>query len=105
MISGTITHPQILAELARADHGSVVLVCDVHYAAATCVGPNSRAVYLKPPAGTLTVPEVNSVLLQTISLEHVTQMQPVSDAFPSVVQGEIARLAAGIPRTRVSREE
>ncbi|WP_157897174.1 RbsD/FucU domain-containing protein [Mycobacteroides salmoniphilum] len=104
MITGAVAHPQILPELARANNGSVVLVCDVHYATATCVGPNSRAVYLKLRAGTPTVPEVTSALLQTISVEHVTQMQPVLDALPSVVQCEIVRLAAGIPRALVSSE-
>jgi L-fucose mutarotase len=105
MITGTITHPEILSQLARAGHGSIVLVCDGHYAAATRVGANARTVFLNLRAGAPTVPDVTSALLESICVEHVTQMQPAADAMPSEVQEEIAQLTSGVPRTLVSREQ
>jgi len=41
-----LTHPEILAALASAGHGSTVLLADGHYPAATAAGPHAITVAL-----------------------------------------------------------
>ncbi|MBK8462242.1 MAG: RbsD or FucU transport [Nigerium sp.] len=104
MIRGTITHPDVIAALARAGHKSTVLITDIHYAAATCVGPNARTVFLNLTAGKPTIPEVLQAVQATVVVEHATLMQPSADALPSPLQDHIAGLLRQ-PVEHVQREE
>ncbi|WP_409464980.1 RbsD/FucU domain-containing protein [Amycolatopsis sp. GA6-003] len=105
MIANTITHPEVLSALARAGHGSTVLVADGHWAA-NRAGPRARTVFLNLTAGTPTVPEVTAVVRGTVHIERITQMRPSPDSLPSEVQDQTAALfSPGVPRTLVSREE
>ncbi|MGZ4660430.1 MAG: RbsD/FucU family protein [Arthrobacter sp.] len=92
MITARLTHPEMIAALAAAGHGSTVLLTDGHYPAKTAVGPNTRTVHLNLTAGTPTVPEVLSVVLDTIPVEQATLISPSADALPSAVQEEILQL-------------
>jgi len=104
VLSGRLIHPEILGALASGGHGSTVLVTDAHYAAATAVGPNARRVYLNLEPGRPTVPEVLSVLLESVAVEKVTRIEPAADARPCVVQDEVdALLPAGVTHEFVDR--
>ncbi|GAP55105.1 D-ribose pyranase 2 [Arthrobacter sp. Hiyo6] len=92
MITARLTHPEMIAALAAAGHGSTVLLTDGHYPAKTAVGPNTQTVHLNLTAGTPSVPEVLSVVLDTIPVEHATLISPSADALPSAVQEEILQL-------------
>jgi len=92
MITGTLTHPQIISALASAGHGATILVADGHYSAATAVGPNASTVYLNLEAGTPTVPQVLEVILKTVQVEKLTRITPSADASPCLVHSEIDRL-------------
>lgn len=106
MISGTLIHPGIISALASAGHGSTVLITDGHYAAKTAVGPNADRVFLNLTAGFPTVPQVVSVLLDTVTVEKATFISPNPDALPSHVQEEIcALLSPSIPLESVARHE
>jgi len=92
VLNNRLIHPVILAALARAGHGSTVLIADGHYPAGTAVGVNATTVHLNLEAGVPTVPAVLSVLLETVPVEKVTRIQPSEDALPSQVQAEIDSL-------------
>lgn len=69
MLKTQLLHPQILAALARAGHGSKVLISDGNYPHWTTRGPNAEVVYLNLAPGKPTVTEVLHVLLSAIHVE------------------------------------
>ncbi len=69
MLKGRLLHPQINAALARAGHGSKVLISDGNYPHWTAKGPNAEVVYLNFAAGQLTVTDVLKVLTDAIPIE------------------------------------
>ncbi len=74
MIKSTLTHPQILAALARAGHDSRVLISDGNYPHWTKRGPNAEVVYLNLTPGLPTVTDVLKTLISTIPIEHAAVM-------------------------------
>ena len=74
MIHGQLTHPQIIAALARAGHGSRVLISDGNYPHSTARGPNAELVYLNLSPGRLGVCDVLKVLTSIIPIEHAAVM-------------------------------
>lgn len=106
MITARLTHPEMMAAFAAAGHGSTVLVTDGHYPAKTAVGPNTQTVHLNLTAGLPTVPEVLSVVLDTIPVERATLISPSADALPSEVQHEILQLLPEpVPVAYVGRQD
>jgi hypothetical protein len=79
MISSRLTHPQTLAALAAAGHGSTVLISDGHYAAATAVNPREIVVHLNLEANHPKVTDVLDVVRASIPIESWTAMQPAGD--------------------------
>lgn len=74
MLKGKLTHPLILAALARAGHGSKVLLSDGNYPHWTKKGPNAEVVYLNLAPGKPTVTEVLGVLVSAIPIERAEIM-------------------------------
>lgn len=69
MLKTRLLHPQILAALARAGHGSKVLISDGNYPHWTTRSPNAEVVYLNLAPGKPTVTDVLEVLLTAIPVE------------------------------------
>jgi L-fucose mutarotase len=69
MLKSRLLHPQITAALARAGHGSKVLISDGNYPHWTARGPNAEVVYLNLAPGMPTVTDVLKVLIETIPIE------------------------------------
>ncbi|HKF87104.1 MAG TPA: RbsD/FucU family protein [Propionibacteriaceae bacterium] len=78
MLLTELLHPEILAGLASAGHGSKVLLADGHYPASTVVGRQARTVYLNLTPGLLNVSTVLDVLLRTIPIEAAAVMVPLA---------------------------
>lgn len=76
MLRYRLTHPHILAALARAGHGSRVLLADGHYPVSTGAAADATRVYLNLAADRPTVPEVLEVVLDAVAVEHATVMRP-----------------------------
>jgi L-fucose mutarotase len=74
MLKTKLLHPQILAALARAGHGSKVLISDGNYPHWTTRSPNAEVVYLNLAPGKPTVTEVLDVLLSAIPVEAAEVM-------------------------------
>ena len=69
MLKSRLLHPQITAALARAGHGSKVLISDGNYPHWTKKGQNAEVVYLNLAPGQQTVTDVLKVLIDAIPIE------------------------------------
>jgi L-fucose mutarotase len=74
MIQGKLIHPQILAALARAGHGSRVLISDGNFPHWTARGPNAEVVYLNLSPGLPGVCDVLRALTTAIPVEAAAVM-------------------------------
>ena len=84
MILGSITHPDVLAALARAGHSSKVLVADAHFPAATLLGPNVPRVQLNFAPGLLTVADVLGPLVEAVPIEAVVGATYEDGSLPEI---------------------
>ncbi len=76
MLKFPITHPQILAALGRAGHGSKILIADGNYPFSTKLGPHAELVCLNLRPGMVTVTDVLQVLVHAVQIESAAVMQP-----------------------------
>lgn len=70
----TLLHPQVTAALARAGHGSRVLIADGNYPFSTANGKNAEVVYLNISPGLPTVQDLLVPILETIVVERAAVM-------------------------------
>jgi L-fucose mutarotase len=84
MLRYTLLHPEILAALGGAGHGSRVLIADGNYPFGTGAPPAARRVYLNLAPGILTVTDVLRVLADAIPIEAAHVMVPDSGPEPPI---------------------
>lgn len=77
MIKNQLLHPHILSALAKAGHGSKVLISDGNFPHWTRRGPNAEVVYLNLAPGIPRVTDVLSVILTAIPIEAAEVMEPL----------------------------
>jgi L-fucose mutarotase len=95
MLLTELLHPEILAALASAGHGSKVLLADGHYPASTAVGRHARTVYVNLTPGLLNVSTVLDVLLRTVPIQAAAVMvPPAGEQEPEAIREYRDRLAA-----------
>ncbi len=78
MLKTQLLHPEILAALGRAGHGSKVLIADGNFPFGTGANPAAQRVYLNLAPGLVTVTDVLKVLITAIPIEAAEVMQPPS---------------------------
>lgn len=78
MLKSTLLHPQIAAALARAGHGSKILISDGNYPHSTKRGPNAELVYLNLAPDLIQVTDVLRVLLTAVPVERAEVMEPMT---------------------------
>lgn len=76
MLKTQLTHPDILAALARAGHRSTVLIADGNYPFATRVGPNAARVSLNLSPGIVSATDVLRAILTATPIERAAAMAP-----------------------------
>jgi L-fucose mutarotase len=105
MIRGKLIHPEILAALAGAGHGSKVLITDGNFPHATAPSIEAPRVYLNLSPGVLTVSQVLDVLLEAIPIERAALMDPQdpADPTPPAHADLLGRLPAGIEIDHILR--
>ena len=103
MLRTRLIHPQILAALAAAGHGSQVLISDGNFPHATASPPGATRVYLNLSPGRVTVTEVLEALAATVPLEAAAVMRPDDAEAPAVLEEYAALLPAGTPVEGVER--
>lgn len=74
MLKGRLLHPQICAALARAGHGSKVLISDSNYPHWTKRGPNAEVVFLNLSPGKLLITDVLDALVTAVPIEKAEVM-------------------------------
>lgn len=104
MLRTPITHPEVLRALARAGHGSLVLVADAHFASATAVNPRAVVVHLGLAPGSPLVPSVVALVAATIEIEAVTSMTAPDEELGAVGR-EAASAVGAAPHGSVPRAE
>ncbi|GHD05652.1 RbsD/FucU domain-containing protein [Zhihengliuella salsuginis] len=110
MLRTTITHPEALAALARAGHGSLLLVADAHFASATALGPNAATIHAALAPGAPLVPEVARLLATTLAIEEVMTMEAPDAGLAragreSTAAVRDATAAQEVPHTALARDE
>ena len=76
VLTGRLLQPQILAALARAGHGSRILVADGNYPHWTTRGPNAEVTFLNLNPGVVSATNVVAALLAAVRVESVAVMAP-----------------------------
>ncbi|MHB1295532.1 MAG: RbsD/FucU family protein [Anaerolineae bacterium] len=84
MLKYKLSHPQILAALASAGHGSKVLIADGNYPFTTGSNPAAARVYLNLTRGSAPVDEVLAVLVESIPVEAAHIMMPQEGLEPPI---------------------
>jgi len=105
MLKTKLLHPEILAALGGAGHGSKVLIADGNFPFSTGANPAAKRVYLNLAPGLLTVTDVLRVLAEAIPIEAAEVMQPSSGDEPSIFTDFRSILPQGVELRRLGRFE
>jgi L-fucose mutarotase len=84
MLRYKLLHPEILAALGSAGHGSQILIADGNYPFATRSNPHARKVYLNLAPDLLTATDVLAVLADAIPIEAAHVMVPDAGDEPPI---------------------
>jgi L-fucose mutarotase len=95
MLRYQLLHPEILAALGGAGHGSQILIADGNYPFETRSNPSARRVFLNLAPGVLTATDVLSVLVDAIQVEVAHVMVPDIGEEPPIF-GEFRALLDGM---------
>jgi L-fucose mutarotase len=99
MMRGSLLHPELLAALAGAGHGSQVLIADANYPASTARGPRAAVVHLNLVPGVVDAVTVLRAVCGAVPVEESRVMAPntegpyVMDHDPEI--WEVLRAAGG----------
>ncbi len=96
MLKGSLLHPEILAALGGAGHGSRVLIADGNYPCSTTAGPNAQMVFLNLAPGLVTATDVLKVMVGAIPIEAAHVMQTADGSEPAIF-AEFQDLLSGKP--------
>jgi L-fucose mutarotase len=76
MLRYSLLHPELLAVLAGAGHGSRILIADANYAHRTNTGGHAPVIHLNLRPGLVTVTEVLETLVEAVPVEAAALMRP-----------------------------
>lgn len=79
MLKGRLIHPEILAALGRAGHGSRILIADGNYPFSTTLGPNATLVNLNLSPGLVSCTDVLAALLAAVPIEAAAVMETLKE--------------------------
>jgi L-fucose mutarotase len=105
MLKTQLLHPEILAALGGAGHGSKVLIADGNFPFGTGANPTAKRVYLNLAPGLLTVTDVLRVLVEAMPVEAAEVMQPASGDEPSIFTDFRSILPQGVELKHLGRFE
>ncbi|ADB35800.1 RbsD or FucU transport [Kribbella flavida DSM 17836] len=84
MLRYPLIHPPLLGALARAGHGSVVLIADGNYPYATAVAPGVETIWLNLRPGQVPVDDVLATLLDVVPVEAARVMATATGEEPDI---------------------
>jgi len=103
MLKTKLLHPEILAILGQAGHGSQVLIADGNYPFSTGSPPLAEKVFLNLMPGVVTVTDVLSALVAAIPIEAAAVMVPDDGAEQPIFAEFRKILPAGLELTKIHR--
>ncbi len=103
MLKTDLIHPQLLAALGRAGHGSKIMLSDGNFPHGTGANPAAERIYLNVAPGLLRVDQVLVPLLATVPVE-AAEVMASPDGEVEAVAGYRAMLP-GVPFTTHERLE
>lgn len=86
MLNYRLTHPDLIASLAAAGHGSRILLADANYPVSSHRNPEADIIFLNLSPGKLPVMEILPILLDAIPVEKAAIMKPDGDVPDEVSQ-------------------
>lgn len=104
MLRYHLVHPELLAALAGAGHGSTILIADGNYAHSTGTRPAAPVIHLNLRPGLLTVDDVLSTLVEAAPFERATLMAPEDGSPSPVLERYRQTLGVNVPFDVVDRE-
>jgi L-fucose mutarotase len=102
MLKYQLLHPEILAALGAAGHGSRVLIADGNYPFMTKSHPGARRVYLNLAPDLLRATDVLATLADAIPIEATHVMVPESGDEPAIF-AEFRALLPGLELSALGR--
>lgn len=101
MLKSKLIHPEILAALGRAGHGSKVLIADGNYPFSNKLGPNAKLVNLNLMPGVVSCVQALEAIVTAIPIGEVYVMQPANMKDVPPIWGEFQKILneAGINLT------
>jgi L-fucose mutarotase len=99
-----LIHPPLLGALARAGHGSVVLLADGNYPYATAVSPTAKTIWLNLRPGQIPVDDLLQTLLGVVPVEAVRVMATESGEEPDIYE-RFRELLPSIPLQPLARAD
>ena len=97
MLTSKLIHPEILAALGAAGHGSRVLIADGNYPFSTGSSPEARRVYLNLRPGLVSALDVLEVLVSAVPIESALVMVPSEGPEPPIHADMRKLLPPGVP--------
>jgi L-fucose mutarotase len=97
MLKYTLLHPEILATLGGAGHGSRILIADGNYPFSTRAHPAARRVYLNLAPGLVNAVDVLRVLVDAIPIESADIMLTAEGEEAPIIAEFRALLPKDIP--------
>ena len=104
MLRYPLIHPPLLGALARAGHGSVVLLADGNYPYATAVAPGVETIWLNLRPGQIPVDDVLETLLGVVPVEAARVMATETGEEPDVYD-RFRELLPGTPLQPLQRAD
>jgi L-fucose mutarotase len=103
MLNTKLLHPEILAALGAAGHGSRVLIADGNYPFSTGAYPGAKRVYLNLRPGLVSTLDVLEVLVSALPLESALVMVPAEGPEPPILPEMRRILPSNVPMERKFR--
>jgi len=104
MLTIPVIHPALLGALARAGHGSAILIADGNYPHETGSARTAERIYLNFMPGLLTVSQVLAGVAGIVPVERARVMGP-ADGVGVPVFAEYEQLLGGMALERLERFE
>jgi L-fucose mutarotase len=105
MLKTTLLHPEILAALGSAGHGSRVLIADGNYPFSTGSNPIARRVFLNLRPGCVAAVDVLEALVSAIPIEAAMVMMPADGITPQIQEAFKKVLPGQVPMNSLGRLE
>jgi L-fucose mutarotase len=103
MLKYGLIHPEILAALGSAGHGSKVLIADGNYPFSTGANPDAALVHLNLTRGFAPVDQVLAVLAEAIVIEAAHVMTPQDGPEPPIFADFRRILPGGMALEKLGR--